>query len=189
VNRSERDRERDLTAAILSALEARRPAPCPACGGAVCGHAYVLSVALGYRDAPHCIDCLARGGGRETAPFLRHVRDYLDRRDCYRTGWAWATAREPRCRWAGAAAGTSGMDAPDAKPPPHDAEWDAGDMGCGDLVLELRLRLRAMAPRAVLRVRAADAGAPEDLPAWCGLTGNALVAATHPYYWIRRKEN
>ena len=28
-------------------------------------------------------------------------------------------------------------------PAPHtaDAQWDAGDLGCGDLVLELRLRM------------------------------------------------
>jgi hypothetical protein len=30
----------------------------------------------------------------------------------------------------------------------YDAEWDAGDLGCGDLVLELRGRLRALEPGA-----------------------------------------
>jgi tRNA 2-thiouridine synthesizing protein A len=61
-------------------------------------------------------------------------------------------------------------------------------MGCGDLVLELRMRVRALAPGQVLEVRATDPGAPEDLPAWCGLTGNKLVASKPPRYWIRRKE-
>jgi NifU-like protein involved in Fe-S cluster formation/TusA-related sulfurtransferase len=66
--------------------------------------------------------------------------------------------------------------------------WDAGDLGCGDLVLELRGRLRAI-PGRVLRVIAFDPGAPEDIPAWCRLTGHALVhqeEATSSY-WIRAR--
>ena len=41
----------------------------------------------------------------------------------------------------------------------HDAEWNAGELGCGELVLELRQRLRHM-PGMVLKVIAVDAGAP-----------------------------
>ena len=49
--------------------------------------------------------------------------------------------------------------------PPHaDAEWNAGDLGCGTLVLDLRKRLRAM-PGGVIKVIALDLGAPLDLPA------------------------
>jgi len=70
-----------------------------------------------------------------------------------------------------------------------DAEWDAGDLGCGDLVLELRLRLGRLAPGQVLTVTARDPGAPEDLPAWCRLTGHALVESKTPLYRIRRKES
>jgi tRNA 2-thiouridine synthesizing protein A len=61
-------------------------------------------------------------------------------------------------------------------------------MGCGELVLELRFRLQALPPRAVLKLTATDPGAPEDLPAWCRMTGHALVRERHPDYWIRRKE-
>ena len=71
---------------------------------------------------------------------------------------------------------------------PPDGTWDAGDMGCGELVLELRFRLRAMAPGSVLLLRARDPGAIEDLPAWCRMTGHALLRAQHPDYWIRRKD-
>ncbi len=70
----------------------------------------------------------------------------------------------------------------------HDHEWDAGMLGCGDLVLALRLRVRA-APGQVFKVTALDAGAPADIPAWCRMTGNALVAhdpAAHAY-WVRAK--
>ena len=69
-----------------------------------------------------------------------------------------------------------------------DAEWDAGDMGCGDLVLELRARVEALVPGRVLRLTARDPGAPADIPAWCRMTGHALVSAQHPIYLIRRKE-
>ena len=69
-----------------------------------------------------------------------------------------------------------------------DAEWDAGDMGCGDLVLELRVRVEALAAGRVLRLTARDPGAPADIPAWCRMTGHALVSAQHPTYLIRRKE-
>jgi tRNA 2-thiouridine synthesizing protein A len=65
--------------------------------------------------------------------------------------------------------------------------WDAGDMGCGELVLALRNRLLALAPGEVFRLRATDPAAPEDIPAWCRMTGHMLVSADHPIYLIRRK--
>ena len=68
-----------------------------------------------------------------------------------------------------------------------EAEWDAGEIGCGDLVLELRLRLQAMKPGEILKVTARDPGAPQDIPAWCGLTGHKLVSSQHPDYRIQRK--
>ena len=71
--------------------------------------------------------------------------------------------------------------------PTADAEWDAGDLGCGDLVLKLSTRLLGIEPAAILKVRATDPGAPEDLPAWARLTGNKIVRASHPFYWIQRK--
>jgi tRNA 2-thiouridine synthesizing protein A len=67
--------------------------------------------------------------------------------------------------------------------------WDAGDMGCGELVLELRLRMKTLQPGEQLHLIARDPGALEDLPAWCGLTGHHLRRARHPDYWIERKED
>jgi tRNA 2-thiouridine synthesizing protein A len=70
----------------------------------------------------------------------------------------------------------------------HDIEWNAGEMSCGDLVLELRRRVRE-APGRVIKVIALDAGAPADLPAWCRMTGHELLAHDVPLkaYWIRAK--
>lgn len=76
-------------------------------------------------------------------------------------------------------------------PPAFDEDWDAGDLGCGDLVIRLRFRIKAMQPGQVIRLRATDPGAPEDLPAWCRMTGDTLVhrePALNRYY-IRRKSD
>jgi tRNA 2-thiouridine synthesizing protein A len=70
-----------------------------------------------------------------------------------------------------------------------DSEWDAGDLGCGDLVMELRIRFKAMRPGQILKLTARDPGAPADLPAWCRLTGHHLMYADHPIYLIRRRED
>lgn len=71
-----------------------------------------------------------------------------------------------------------------------DAEWNAGDLGCGPLVLDLRRRLRAM-PGRVLKVIALDPGAPEDLPAWCRVTRNELMGhdPAEKSFWIRSRDN
>jgi tRNA 2-thiouridine synthesizing protein A len=68
-----------------------------------------------------------------------------------------------------------------------DERWDAGEMGCGQLVSELHRRLSRMSPGQTLEVIAHSSGAPSDLPAWCRMTGHTLVSAHHPVYLVRRK--
>ena len=67
------------------------------------------------------------------------------------------------------------------------AGWDAEEMGCGELVIQLKLRLRDLRPGVTFHLVARDPGAREDIPAWCRLTGNELLAADHPSYLIRRQ--
>ena len=71
----------------------------------------------------------------------------------------------------------------------HDDIWDAGDMGCGELVLHLRRKLMAMEGK-VLKLVARDAGAPADIPAYCRMTGHQLLHADPAVYsyWIRARE-
>jgi tRNA 2-thiouridine synthesizing protein A len=69
------------------------------------------------------------------------------------------------------------------------AEWDAGDMGCGELVLELRFRLDTLKSGQIMRLTARDPGARADIPAWCRMTGNPLVGGQPPVYLIQRKED
>ena len=57
---------------------------------------------------------------------------------------------------------------------PFDAQWDAGDMGCGELLLKLRKQLRDM-PGQIIRLVAHDRGAIEDIPSYCRITGHQLL--------------
>ena len=53
-------------------------------------------------------------------------------------------------------------------------EWDAGDMGCGEILILLRTRMRNFGPGEVIKLTTRDLGAREDLPAWCRLTETKL---------------
>ncbi len=67
--------------------------------------------------------------------------------------------------------------------------WDAGALGCGELVMQLRSRMLALEPGEVLELIATDDGAVIDIPAWCSLTGHALAAAEPPRFLIQRKDS
>jgi len=67
-----------------------------------------------------------------------------------------------------------------------DAEWDAGGMGCGELVLELRFLLDTMKPGQIMKLTARDHGAPIDIPAWCRMTGYELFQQDGDRYFVRR---
>lgn len=194
----------ERTRNLLEVLAGLRGARCRGCRAALCGHAVTMSVALGFKDAPYCPACLAAALGVAADTVREHAYDLINQQPCYRSGWEWASreegwgeTRRPPCLWPGAAPAPAVVPVavparpapPVAAPPPVDAAWDAGTLSCGDLVLELRLRLRALRPRQVLQVTARDPAAPQDLPAWCALTGHALEFESHPDYWIRRKED
>lgn len=156
---------------------------CAGCGGRCSAHEAVLSIALGFRNAPRCLPCLARGLGRDAAELRTRVTEYLDRHECYRRAWREADRLEA----TGCPTAIASPDMADTAETPSKFAWDAGDMGCGELVLALRVRLARLPAGAVLSVRATDPGAPEDIPAWCRLTGHPLVSADHPTYLIRRR--
>jgi len=43
-------------------------------------------------------------------------------------------------------------------------------------MIALMKAMRPLSPGQVLELRAADAGAPNDIPAWCRMTGHELLA-------------
>lgn len=58
------------------------------------------------------------------------------------------------------------------------AVCDGGDQGCGGGLLLLMLQaMKRLESSAVLEVRSTDPGVREDLPSWCRMTGNDLLAA------------
>lgn len=73
--------------------------------------------------------------------------------------------------------------------PQPDTTWDAGEMGCGELIVKLKLKLRdELGAGDILQLTATDPGAPQDIPAWCRLTRNPLIYQEHPTYYIQAKE-
>lgn len=193
-------REALTAAAVVARVEESWGAPCARCSTDLIGHDVVMSLMLGFRDAPCCAACLAAAHGAEPASFLTRAAEHVRRLDCYRAGWVHADRRlDALERWPEerlpSALRAEAAEAPAAEVEAlvsgaqltHAAELDAGDKGCGELVLELRVRMKALAPGDVLRLVARDLGAPEDLPAWCRMTGHQLRAAEHPVYWIERK--
>jgi len=64
--------------------------------------------------------------------------------------------------------------------------WDAGETGCGQLIVGLQREMAWLRRGGRLRVVARDGGAPLDLPAWCRMTGHRLVDAAHPVYIIEK---
>ncbi len=65
----------------------------------------------------------------------------------------------------------------DGQEPAVSAVCDGGEQECGGGLLLLMLQaMKCLEPGAVLEVCSTDPGVREDLPAWCRMTGNALLA-------------
>jgi tRNA 2-thiouridine synthesizing protein A len=182
---------------LIRAMQSGAGSPCESCRAPLSQGDVLGSIAMGFQNALRCVPCLAVALGNEEQTLRTGLMAYFQHRECFREAWAWAQGG------TGAPAALLAKASEDSHGSPtvfisiednRDASlrvatsWDAGDMGCGDLVLELRLRLQALQPGQVFKLTARDAGAPEDLPAWCRLTGHTLLRAQHPDYWIQRKD-
>ena len=193
--------------ALLRNIKSSKGRPCDECGGSICGHEALMSLTMGFKDAPRCWSCLAAAMGYEREALRDHIFAYIAHRSCHYQGWQWASREEgfepgqlPRCLWPAASTGNTDQEwklsnsVLNEMPIPgvdsnYDAEWDADNIGCGDLVLELRNRINTLKPGQIFKLRALDSGAPEDLPAWCRMTGHTLIGSQHPIYLIKRKSN
>ena len=70
-----------------------------------------------------------------------------------------------------------------------DVEIIMGELGCGDLIYELREQFSRVQPGAVVRIVSNDAGGPREIPAWCGMTGRTLLRMDPPHYTIRERKD
>ena len=69
-----------------------------------------------------------------------------------------------------------------------DAGFDGGDLDCGGgLLLLIRQHIDPLDRGQLLEIRSTETSVDDELPAWCRLTGNDLLAARHPEYFIRRR--
>ncbi len=68
------------------------------------------------------------------------------------------------------------------------AYWDAGELGCGQLIVGLKRRVSQLAPGSILEVTARGPGARIDIFVWCRMTGHRLLSEAHPIYRIQRSD-
>jgi len=77
--------------------------------------------------------------------------------------------------------------------PRPDAVCEGGDLDCGSgLLLIIRSAMESVPPGGVLEVRSRERSVREDLPAWCGMVGHALLGTAardgdDTSYFLRRK--
>lgn len=176
---------------------------CESCSVRTCDRQAVISKVLGGGEAVSCLDCLSRALGSTPEQLCQLVGRYLVLRECHRRDWLAARpcgrdGEAPCCpsrlensetppHWFRAEL----FSAPEPELPEADAVVDAEESGCGDLMVLLMRSIRKLPPQGVLKLIARDPGAEADIPAWCRLTGNPLLAGpTGPEgatYYIRRK--
>ena len=71
---------------------------------------------------------------------------------------------------------------------PH-AVLDGGERRCGELLIALKLEMDRLRSGEILKLVSHDPAAPEEIPAWCRMTGHRLVGADgSSTFYIARKE-
>src|SRR5579871_3494196 len=86
--------EEQRAAELLALLERLAGASCRGCRRAICGHETVVSIALGFQDAPRCLGCLASGLARERESLRDQAMEHIFHRPCFLQGWRFASERE-----------------------------------------------------------------------------------------------
>lgn len=172
---------------IVTQLQYWTSQPCHTCKSPLLAEDVLYSNALGFKTCPKCLSCLAKGLERNQADLKTTLLQHIRRRPCLCKAFELSTGNQTLadCSPIPPDGFTNDLNGAPLIP---DSTWDAGDLGCGDLVLLLRSKLRAMLPGELLKLTALDPGAPEDIPAWCNMTGNRLVFQQHPLYFIRNKD-
>ncbi|MDQ0255276.1 tRNA 2-thiouridine synthesizing protein A [Evansella vedderi] len=75
-----------------------------------------------------------------------------------------------------------------------DFVYDAGPIGCGELIMNVFLKMKTLQPGQVMEVISYDLGAVEDIPAWCRMQGHTLLYSQSEglmktHFFIKKGEN
>ncbi len=159
--------------------------PCCNCQASLLREEVLYSNAMGFKTAPRCLGCLACGLKTDPTELKDNLINHIRRRACLRKAYELVCGLQ--LMQEDETADKLDNSSKTSHPTP-DFLWDAGELGCGDLVLLLRSKLRKLLPGKILHLTALDPAAPLDIPAWCNLTGNTLLASDHPNYFIKNKD-
>lgn len=69
----------------------------------------------------------------------------------------------------------------------HDVLLDAGELGCGELIMQLKENVQPLPHGARVLVIARDIGAAPELGAWCHMTENLLARDDREFFLIVRQ--
>ncbi|MCD8511553.1 MAG: sulfurtransferase TusA family protein [Bacillus sp. (in: Bacteria)] len=56
-----------------------------------------------------------------------------------------------------------------------DYVYDAGPASCGELIMNIFLKMKGLKKGQIMEVISYDLGAVEDVPAWCRMQGHTLL--------------
>lgn len=63
---------------------------CPKCALPLDPRQVLMNVALGFKDSPLCLKCLAQALQQDPDGMQTSLQAYVQSKECYRTAWEWA---------------------------------------------------------------------------------------------------
>ena len=89
------DPQDEITAEILlHDLKNIRGSRCNGCGASICGHEALMSLTMGFKNAPRCWQCLANDLEHSREALRDRMASFITSRSCYNEGWLWANREE-----------------------------------------------------------------------------------------------
>jgi hypothetical protein len=79
---------------LIRRLEDADGARCAGCGRGLCAHHVLVSIGLGFGNAPRCLACTSKAMEQSPEQVAQSLFAYFKRRTCYWTAWNWAGQRE-----------------------------------------------------------------------------------------------
>ena len=78
--------------ALIALLQKWRGAHCPKCALPLGHHQILMNVVLGFKESPHCLNCLAQALQQDREQLQTRLHAYVQSQECYRAAWEWGGA-------------------------------------------------------------------------------------------------